>query len=326
MPHPSTRRYSTEQLLELGRDAAAKLGHRFTLGRFVRDTGIADSTIRTRFGSWSEFREQLGLTPHRNDEVTPDAKPRGRHVSDEWLFDKLREAVPALGRDMNLADFCNFAGVSSTTIVRRFKGWLEFRRRAGLPPKDRRNYMLQRYTRDEIIDRLRVIAPQVGPDITLKEFLARTGIADGTFYRYFKSWSQIREYVDLPPHGRQRKHYSDDFLFEDLYKLTRHLNRFPTQREYDAHGVAHSSTIKKRIGPDWDDVRHRLRDWVEHRRTNPPKLINGRPFSELSPKEKADEIVRVMQADAANLQAEREQQHPHRTDATVPTAAPISPE
>lgn len=269
-PHPSTRRYSTERLLDLGRELHAELGDSFTLGRFSRDTNVSGSTIRDRFGSWGEFCDRLNVAPHSpGDASLPRAAPGRPRYTDEWLLARVREAHKVYGDYMTLSDFCRFAGVSTHTATRRFRDFADLRNRAGLPARGNRNWKVSRHTREGLIDQLRDIAAQVGSSLKLHDFLQRAGVSSSTFYRHFTSWSQARDYADLTPHARRPQLKTDEFLLDDLDRVATSLGRAPTRDEYRSLGNADPNTLRKRFGPTWDDVLDRGRRWCEYRRAFP---------------------------------------------------------
>jgi hypothetical protein len=52
-----------EGLIERLKKVAMKVGERVTLNEFQRQTGISATVVYSRFRSWTELREQAGLTP-----------------------------------------------------------------------------------------------------------------------------------------------------------------------------------------------------------------------------------------------------------------------
>jgi hypothetical protein len=74
------KRYTTEELVELGRRQLNKEGW-LTQSTFVRRTGVSDATIRTRFGSWMSFMDKLGVVasePVEESEPLPPVSPLAR--------------------------------------------------------------------------------------------------------------------------------------------------------------------------------------------------------------------------------------------------------
>lgn len=68
-------------------------------------------------------------------------------------------------------------------------------------------------TRADLLQLLQTLAAEVGPDLTVREFQAATGISPKTVSRLWENWGRLRRAAGLPVRGAVPKVYSDDDLF-----------------------------------------------------------------------------------------------------------------
>ena len=172
--------------------------------------GTANSPSATASGAG-----RLPRTPRlplsRSDEVDPDSPPSGRHVSDDWLFHKLREPSATHRTDLTLADFCR--------ILQRQQHHdrQTLQRLARIPPPAPGSLLNRRTTTSssEYPRRTHRPTPRHRRPPRLQTHPQRVSqtrhIACGTFYRHFNSWTQARDYADLTPHARRPQLKSDEF-------------------------------------------------------------------------------------------------------------------
>src|SRR5215831_7960250 len=81
------RRYTDEQILELLRASAERLGRSPTMREFAADpeAGVHPQTVIEHFGTWNAAKRAAGLTPRR-------------FISRDELLEQLRQLGEELGR------------------------------------------------------------------------------------------------------------------------------------------------------------------------------------------------------------------------------------
>ena len=102
-------------LLDDMRRVARQLGHsRLTVREYQRNGRYASVTIKKRFGSWNAALSEAGLSVSTV-----------RNLSDEALFDNLREVWMRLGRQPRKRELIQpLSAFTHHPYVRRFGGWL----------------------------------------------------------------------------------------------------------------------------------------------------------------------------------------------------------
>jgi AraC-like DNA-binding protein len=247
------RVFDTETLIRDLKAAAEEHGPNLSIHTFARHSGHSNSTVYTRFGSWSAFREAAGLPPV--------AARRG--YTSERLLELGRKAYADLGCNLTCADFIRSSRIAIGTIRRHFGSWAEFRRQIGPHPRNPGNPKNRKYSREGIIEAIRRVAARTGAGLSMSEFCRQTGFSENLLYRHFESWAEARDCADLPPRVPQRAKLSDRFLLEDLHAVARTCGRIPTEAEYRASGRAGVVTLLRRFGPTWQDVLRRYAGYRE---------------------------------------------------------------
>lgn len=142
-----------------------------------------------------------------------------KRYTDEALFELAREALAAHGPELSYVEFCAHSGVGPRTIAVRFGTWTRFRELAGLPARPKGNLKLRRYSRDELLARMREEVRVHGRDITESMFCKSVGVSPSTIRFYFGAWSKLREAAGLDAriHGNpRRRQYSAERLIDRL--------------------------------------------------------------------------------------------------------------
>jgi Homing endonuclease associated repeat len=101
------RRYSDEQILELLRASAKRLGRSPTMREFAADpeAGLHPQTVIEHFGTWNAAKRAAGLTPRR-------------FISRDELLDQLRELGLELGRTPTAHDLdANRRRMASKSLI-----------------------------------------------------------------------------------------------------------------------------------------------------------------------------------------------------------------
>lgn len=189
--HKKREKITNEQLLDALRWMEQATG-RVTQAEFCRRMKLTRNLIVHRFGGWLAMRRAAGL------EGTP-LQPGCRIDADELVAELRRRIQHNSG--ITQQEFCRAAGVSFTTIYRRFGGWNQLRALVGLPPKHHRGYV---YTREDVLEQFRRLLKIHGPRMTRTQFFQSGGVAESVVARLFGSWGKLREAMQLSPNKPQR--------------------------------------------------------------------------------------------------------------------------
>ncbi|MHB1099893.1 MAG: homing endonuclease associated repeat-containing protein [Burkholderiales bacterium] len=131
--------------------------------------------------------------------------------------------------------------VSSSTVVRRFKGWDKAFVRAGLTDRLKpvritakmREQHGKQVSKASLISELKRIAAIVGSaNVTTQQFNDLSNIDAALIRRRFGSWNKGLKEAGLAVPARARR-YSDDECFENLLRVWTHYGRPPRFREMD---------------------------------------------------------------------------------------------
>ena len=142
----------------------------------------------------------------------------------------------AKGRDwLTRTEFVKESGVSLKQILKYFDKWNEAVIAAGLVPlgSSGRPGKQRGLSEEELIERIKATAMTLGKNtLTVPEFKAQTGISGSPIYRLFKNWNEALEKAGLQRNPNYNLRIPDDDLFEDYFRVTSELNRFPTYNEF----------------------------------------------------------------------------------------------
>ncbi|MFG0332601.1 MAG: homing endonuclease associated repeat-containing protein [Maioricimonas sp. JB049] len=108
-------RVTNDLILERMRELAAEHGERLTERAFVQATGYSARLIRDRFGSWSDLRLAVGLSPR--------AKVQQHYTTEELLEDLYRVYSRTRSRPLYHKHRVRGGRISPTTIQQRFGSW-----------------------------------------------------------------------------------------------------------------------------------------------------------------------------------------------------------
>lgn len=162
--------------------------------------------------------------------------------SDDALLDEIRRVADLItSPHITRRAFDRLARASSSNIGRRFGGWHQALRRAGLSNRysgaivshRMRSGCGHRYSDDDMLAELRSVADALGlTSFTVRQYNTHGRIHSTSIVRRFGSWHAAVVRANLVP-GRGSKRYTDEEYFENILAVWMHHGRQPRYREMD---------------------------------------------------------------------------------------------
>ena len=106
------------------------------------------------------------------------------------LVAQLQAVVKETGPHLNLMEFCEHAGVSSTTIQRYCGTWNKLRLAAGLPPRPKRQRL---YSELDLLFELHRLVQQIGEFPTSEQLDRHGRFCYATYHARYKSMWKLRQ-------------------------------------------------------------------------------------------------------------------------------------
>lgn len=162
-------------------------------------------------------------------------KPDNRNSSDQDLLNDLVGVAQKLNKEyLTREEYDEHGRYSEGTLRKRFGGWLNALKKAGLPTRmDPYNKGGQYFSDEELIAELRRIAALPDMKIISKTIFnecKKIPITSSLIESRFGSWTQAlrKANIDIAPLQRR---YSDEDLFENLLNVWTYYGRQPTVTE-----------------------------------------------------------------------------------------------
>ena len=153
-----------------------------------------------------------------------------KSYDDEALLDEIRRVATLVGpSNLTLKKFRVHAKVHGSTIQKRFGGWRNALKAAGLESLIDENGVKK--NKDEILEAIKVTANKLDSNsLTLKEFEKLSGITGAPVRRIFGSWGEALRAAGIAqlPLG---KRYTDEECYENMLAVWTHYGRPPKHRE-----------------------------------------------------------------------------------------------
>ena len=130
---------------------------------------------------------------------------------------------------------------------------------------------MAKYSKEKIIEILKNLSKQLGrPNLSLTD-IAKV-IPTSAVYHYFGKVSIALkeaglEATDSHKKGRREPKYTDEDLFQALYKVEREIGHEPKVNENNAHGDLSTTTYRVRFGK-WRDVLAHYKKWKSENAEN----------------------------------------------------------
>jgi len=231
---PNQVRRDAEEYLEDIRRVAEKLGDTPFSTEYDEHGEYRVSSIRSRFGSWTEAVEEAGLEPKWNS-----------NISTEDLVQDIRRVADELGETPTRTEYDEHGEYSSMVVWERFGRWDDALEEMGLEPPERENV-----SKEEVIEDIRGVAETLGETPTRAEYQEHGEYSRKTPEDKFGSWQDAVEAAGLEP--RYHSGVSREDAVEELRRLGDELGRRPTQEDVDEYGRYGSWHFQ--INYDWCEL------------------------------------------------------------------------
>lgn len=179
-----------------------------------------------------------------------------RNISDEELLKDVLKVAKALGKDsITKKEYVDNGGLyHSSTIQKRFNGWVNALQKCGLNPDKKQTYVSGVSTTDMISDLKRVADSISKKTITTSEYTQYGQYSKGIFLRKYGSWNSALKAADLVPFdhplgGGTKNRVSEYACLEEIERIWIMLGRQPTTTDIK-NGISKYSihTFERRFG------------------------------------------------------------------------------
>lgn len=120
----------------------------------------------------------------------------------------------------------------------------------------------------EMLEALREVVLDEGRGVTLKSFLAHSGVPESQIRREFGSWEAMRRKAGLRREDRNRQQISDEALWEEYNELVKQYGRLPTRFQIDRYSRFSSRTYWERFGSQ-TQIKAAFARWLKEQQTPP---------------------------------------------------------
>jgi hypothetical protein len=159
-------------------------------------------------------------------------------------------------------EFVKETDISSKQVLRYFDKWNEAVVEAGLRPLDHsgRPDSTKGISQEELINKIRDVARRLSKKtLTLSEFTQVSGISDRPVYRIFKTWNEALEHAGLKKDPNYNLRIPDEDLFDEYFRITNLLNRFPAYPEFSRRSKYSIGVYENRFGNFTEFRKHALK-------------------------------------------------------------------
>lgn len=183
-----------------------------------------------------------------------------RNCSDDSIIDEIRRVAKLIpSQHITRKEFDEQSKISSSTVVKRFKGWNEALKKAGLENRysgtiisTRMRTQIWKGKSDKaLIKELRKVAKHLNSKtLTKEDFRKISTIHPDTIKRRFGSWAIALQAAGLKLSHRGRR-YSENDYFENMLEVWMHHGRQPKYREMDEEPSKISSGAYEQKWGSW---------------------------------------------------------------------------
>ena len=260
---------SREDLIERIRAVAAEMGvPRLSRRTFLSRADLSSWAIDKHFDSWSDACRAAGI----DDAPSVAEVPKEQRYTDEQCLAELRR-VAALKKTTALSSkqYSGYGRISHSTICRRFGGWDQALRAAGLT-RTVSAERLKPLTREECVQHLQRVARALGRQyLTSKEYGEHGEVSAVRIVRVFGSWHAALKAAGLDPSPNFKREVLLSTLASDFLRASIDLRHIPTLVQLTRRSRHVSHTFSGKYG----GYREFKRQAIDH-------LFSTNPFMPLA--------------------------------------------
>ncbi len=212
--------------------------------------------------------------------------------TDQSLLDEIRRVAGLhTGSSLSTGTFDRLSGrVSASTIRKRFGGWKEALRKAGLEQlyggrtvsEKMRTQVARRLSNEELIGEMQRVHTVVGRTVlTTVDFERHSTITSSVAIRdRFGNWKRALEAAGIPQSEMANKNWTDDNCFENLALVWAHFGRSPTYQEmFSPPSTINGKAYETRWGT-WRKALQAFVTWANTENENGPAEPEKTPIRE----------------------------------------------
>lgn len=164
----------------------------------------------------------------------------------------IKEFAAKKGRNwLTAKEFCWESGITAKQLYKHFDRWNDAVVKAGLQALDYRGRPDEKrgYSKKELLDKIREVASKLKKNYLAEtEFTKATGISYRPIHRLFGSWKQAVKEAGLDIHPAHKIKIEDINLFQEYFRVTEELNRFPAYNEFARRSKYSIGVYENRFG------------------------------------------------------------------------------
>ncbi|QDT31477.1 hypothetical protein [Thalassoglobus polymorphus] len=184
-----------------------------------------------------------------------------RKVSRGEVLDLAEKLAEDYGESLTLTAFRRETGLSQHVIFDLFGNWKNLRTEVGLTPEAPR--ARNKISKNQILKLMTEQVAEHGENLTEVQFLHATGLSGRMIMDRFGSWGDLRESVGLSRRARLKTRYSEQDLYDDLYRVYRIFRERPNYNKHRYRGgLISPGTICHRF-TSWEWACLRFRDYLK---------------------------------------------------------------
>lgn len=159
-----------------------------------------------------------------------------RPITKDEIIKTMKNIAARKGRDwLTWKEFLSESNISSKQFNKHFVRWNDAIIQAGLKPLDNKGRpdTKKGYSKEELLSKIKETANKLKRDhLAESEFTKETGISYRPIHRLFGNWEQAVKEAGLKIHPAHKIKISEVELFQEYFRVTEELNRFPSYSEF----------------------------------------------------------------------------------------------